>query len=213
MTPEDKTREEREKILRYSRQKFHAEGFYKTSMDEIAKGLGMSKKTIYKHFPSKQKLVESICESTACAITDSIDSIVDADSDVVVKFVRIMDMYSKFTMNIGRQWLRDLRLHSPGEAAKIDELRRTKTMDILGRLLTQGKKEGLIENYSSSVIINTFTATITSIMNPDFLIHNKLSVHKAFRESYSFLLNGLLTAKGKKRLISAKALYENEIAI
>ena len=204
---------ERHKILEYSRKKFHSEGFYKTSMDELSRGLGISKKTIYKHFQSKDNLVEQICANTSKLISCTIDDIVDADTDVVVKFVKILNLYSSFTMNISSKWLRDLRKHSPGEAAKIDERRRAKTNDILKKLIQQGKREKLIENYSTPIIINTFTATIGSIMNPEFLLKNKLSVFQAFKESYNFLLNGMLTEKGKKKLKSTKALLANEIEI
>lgn len=204
---------EKNKILQYSRKKFHSEGFYKTSMDELSRGLGISKKTIYKHFRSKDELIEQICASTSDHISSTIDGIVDAKTDVVVKFVKILNLYSNFTINISRNWLRDLRIHTPGEAAKIDERRRTKTNDILKKLIHQGKKEKLIENYPTPVIINTFTATIVSIMNPEFLLNNRLSVNQAFRETYNFLLNGMLTVKGKKKLKSTKALLSKDIEI
>lgn len=204
---------EKNKILEYSRKKFHSEGFYKTSMDELSRGLGISKKTIYKHFRSKNELIEQICVSTSKHISSTIDGIVDAKTDVVVKFVKILNLYSTFTMNISRKWLRDLRIHTPGEAAKIDNTRRAKTNDILKKLIQQGKKEKLIENYPTPVIINTFTATIVSIMNPEFLLNNKLSVNQAFRETYNFLLNGMLTDKGKKMLKSTKALLSKDIEI
>ena len=182
-------------------------------MDEISKGLGISKKTIYKFFPSKDNLVEQICTCTSVQIAGAIDDIVDADKDVIWKFVKILNMYSKFTMNISGKWLRDLQIHSPGEASKIDERRRTKTIEILTKLLQQGKKEKLIENFPSPIIINSFTATIGSIMNPEFLINNKMSVYQAFVSSFDFLLNGMLTEKGKKKLKSTKALFANEIEI
>jgi AcrR family transcriptional regulator len=35
-------------------------GFHKTTMDEIAKELRISKKTIYKHFSSKDELVRAV---------------------------------------------------------------------------------------------------------------------------------------------------------
>jgi hypothetical protein len=147
-------------------------------------------------------------------ISCTIDDIVDADTDVVVKFVKILNMYSSFTMNISGKWLRDLRKHSPGEAAKIDERRRARTNDILKKLIQQGKREKLIENYSTPIIINTFTATIGSIMNPEFLLRNKLSVYiRPLRNLTIFLLNGMLTEKGKKKLKSTKALLANEIEI
>lgn len=182
-------------------------------MDELSRGLGMSKKTIYKHFHSKDELVEQICANTSRHISCAIDDIVDAKTDVVVKFVKILNLYSTFTMNISRKWLRDLRIHAPGEAAKIDNTRRAKTNDILKKLIQQGKKEKLIEDYPTPVIINTFTATIVSIMNPEFLLNNKLSVNQAFRETYNFLLNGMLTVKGKKKLKSTKALLSKDIEI
>lgn len=204
---------ERNRILEFSKKKFHSEGFYKTSMDELSKGLGISKKTIYKHFPSKDILVEQICTCTSEQITGTIDEIVDADKDVIWKFVKILNMYSNLTMNISGKWLRDLQIHSPGEAAKIDERRRAKTIDILTKLLQQGKKEKLIENFPAPIIINAFTATIGSIMKPDFLMTNKLSVYQAFDGTFNFLLNGMLTDKGKKKLKSTKALFANEIEI
>ena len=40
---------EKDRILNFAITKFHAEGFYKTSMDEIARELQISKKTIYKY--------------------------------------------------------------------------------------------------------------------------------------------------------------------
>jgi AcrR family transcriptional regulator len=202
---------ERTKILEYTRKKFHSEGFYKTSMDELSRGLGISKKTIYKHFNSKDELVEQICACTSEEISGAIDKIVESDSDVVLKFVKILGLYSSFTMNISSMWLRDLRLHAPGEAAKIDERRRVKIIAILTKLIRQGKREKLIENIPAPVIINTFAATITSIMNPDFLMKNKLSVHQAFKETYDFLLNGMLTNKGKERLRRTKAQYAKKL--
>jgi hypothetical protein len=50
-------------------------------------------------------------------------------------------------------------------------------------------------------------------MNPEFLLNNKLSVNQAFRETYNFLLNGMLTDKGKKMLKSTKALLSKDIEI
>ncbi len=195
------------RILEHSRRVFHSEGFHKISMDELSRGLGISKKTIYKHFPSKDKLVEQICAQTSEVITGEIDNIVDSKTDVVEKFVRIMNLYGDFAMNIGEKWLKDLSMHAPREAARIDEKRRAKIHDILTRLIRQGKKERLIENFPVPVIINTFTAAVASIMNPDFLLKNKLSVHQAFSATYNFLLSGLLTAKGKEKLKKTKALY------
>ena len=53
---------DKDKILFFTHAKFIQEGFYKTTMDEIARDLQMSKKTIYKYFPSKNELLEAVCD-------------------------------------------------------------------------------------------------------------------------------------------------------
>ena len=47
----------REKIIELISEKFFREGFSRTTMDEIATDLHMSKKTIYKFFSSKEELL------------------------------------------------------------------------------------------------------------------------------------------------------------
>lgn len=47
-----------EQILEAARQLFKAYGFKKVSMDEIAKKAGVTKRTVYKYFSSKQELLK-----------------------------------------------------------------------------------------------------------------------------------------------------------
>jgi AcrR family transcriptional regulator len=51
---------EEEKIISYTTTEFLTNGFYKTSMDQLAKGMKISKKTIYKFFPSKSVLLNKV---------------------------------------------------------------------------------------------------------------------------------------------------------
>ncbi|MEO8665481.1 MAG: TetR/AcrR family transcriptional regulator [Ignavibacteria bacterium] len=205
--------EDREKILKYSRQKFHREGFYKISMDELAGELRVSKKTIYKYFPSKDKLLEEICSDTSCDIMKNVDTILDGEEDVVVKFVKLLNMHSNFTMNISEKWLKDLSIHAPDIKKNIDEMKNSQINKVLRKLLEQGKKEKLIENYPVQIIIASFTSSIMSVMTPDFLINNKFSIQDAFKITYEMLLNGILTATGKEKFKKTKALLAKEIKL
>src|SRR3954471_21859596 len=58
--------EVRNRILTEARGLFFRYGFSRVTMDEAAETLGMSKKTLYRHFPSKEDLLEA-------ATTDHID--------------------------------------------------------------------------------------------------------------------------------------------
>jgi len=213
LTQDNKAKEDKEKILQYSRRKFHAEGFYKTSMDEIASDLRVSKKTIYKHFPSKEKLLEEICKDTTCGIGGKLDEIIEGNDDVVIKFVKILNMHSHFTMNISDKWIRDISIHAPKLKENIDEMKNEQINKVMRKLLEQGKKEKLIENYPTPIIIITFNSALMSVTSPEFLFNNKFSIHNAFKLTYEMLLNGILTEKGKEKFKKTKALLAKEIKL
>lgn len=62
----------REKIIHKASDLFLTLGFKSVTMDDIANELGISKKTIYVHFPNKTKLVEAttlhVFETVSCGI-------------------------------------------------------------------------------------------------------------------------------------------------
>ncbi|MEO8210674.1 MAG: TetR/AcrR family transcriptional regulator [bacterium] len=210
---DNKHTEDKEKILKYSSNKFHKEGFYKISMDEIASELCVSKKTIYKYFPSKERLLEEICSDTSCEVMHKIEVIIEGKEDVVVKFVKLLNMLSNFNMNISEKWLKDLSIHAPDIKKNIDEMKNQQINKVFKKLLEQGKKEKLIENYPTPIIITSFNASLMSVLNVDFLINNKFSMHNAFKITYQMLLNGILTEAGKEKFKKTKVLLAKEIKL
>lgn len=182
-------------------------------MDEIANELRISKKTIYKYFPSKEKLLEEICSDTSCEIMSKIENIIEGDEDVVVKFVKLLNMHSNFTMNISDKWLNDLSIHAPGIKKNIDEMKNEQINKVFRKLLEQGKKEKLIENYPIPIIITSFNSSLISVLHPDFLINNKFSMHDAFKITYEMLLNGILTQAGKEKFKKTKVFLAKEIKL
>ncbi|MBL7129233.1 MAG: TetR/AcrR family transcriptional regulator, partial [Ignavibacteria bacterium] len=199
------------KILNFARQKFHREGFYKISMDEIAKELHVSKKTIYKYFPSKEKLLEEICKVTSEFLEKHVDEIVHDKTDVVTKFVKLLYLHSNFMMNISEKWLEDLRIHAPGIKCEIDDTRDEKIIFITTKLLEEGKKAKLIENYPAPIIISILTSSFAGIFNPDFIIQNKFSLQDAFEYTYDIIMNGILTNKGKEKYKKTKPLLSKKL--
>ena len=65
----------RDKIINKSAELFLNLGFKSVTMDEIAGGLGISKKTIYVHFQNKTKLVEAVTFHLFDTICNGIDDI------------------------------------------------------------------------------------------------------------------------------------------
>jgi len=190
---------EKGKILGFTVDKFLNEGFYKISMDSIASELHMSKKTIYKHFSTKEKLVEAVIGRFTSDISDKIDSVIKAEQDSLSKALRLFEIMGSATMKLSDIWVKDVQIHMPELWEIIDEFRTKRAYAVLGDIIGQGQEEGMIIEKPSELIIHLFVNSIRSIVNPDFLYYQKFNYKEAFQHTFEILFNGILTPKGKKQ--------------
>lgn len=190
---------EKEKILEYSLNKFLKEGFYKTSMDTVATELHMSKKTIYKHFPTKELLVTAIVDRFTSTVSSHIESVIRTETNSLTKAFRLFEIMGSVAMKLSDTWVKDIRIHMPKLWEKIDEFRTKRANAVLGSIIKQGQEEGMIINKPSELIIHLFVNAIRSIVNPDFLFYQKFNYSEAFNHTFEILFNGILTPKGKKQ--------------
>lgn len=200
---------EKERILEFAHKKFVNEGFYKTSMDEIAHELQISKKTIYKYYSSKEKLVEEVCNFRMNWAKEMIHEVLESSDDAVTKFIRIINLNMTHFANCSEKWLKDVQLHSPHCVKKFEEFRITHIIKVMSKLLEQGRKEKLVENIPSSLLITAYIGAVTAVTNPDFIMNNKFSLNEAFRMTAELFFNGFLTPVGKEKYTNTKKLFEN----
>lgn len=139
-------------IMIYFRQRILKEGFYKISMDEIASGLKISKKTIYKYFPSKENLVAESIAMHREEIRQQVESILKSEGNAIVKIINLMEFVGKFFSKIGDKFLIDLQTHLPEVWKETDEFRAKIITRNLTMLINQGKKEGLFIDRPTEVI-------------------------------------------------------------
>ena len=67
--PQRLTDRKREAIIQAAIAEFRANGFEITSMDKIAATAGVSKRTVYNHFPSKEELFAEILNQLWARVT------------------------------------------------------------------------------------------------------------------------------------------------
>ncbi len=200
---------EREKILYFTHAKFITEGFYKTTMDEIAKDLQISKKTIYKHFESKEDLLAAVCDARINMMHEYLDEVVDSKDDSITKFLRILNKQKSLAMNCSTVWFRDLEIHAPQLRKKFDEVRSTKVTSMLVKLLEQGKKEKMIDNVPVDILITALNGAIEAVTRAEFILNSKFSFHEAMRVTAEIFFNGFLTTLGKEKYSNTKKLFDN----
>lgn len=89
----------KEKILEKAADMFLNLGFKSVTMDDIAKDLGISKKTIYSHYPTKRELVEASTFFVLDRVNETICSIIDANYDPIEETFTIKSMIHNILKN------------------------------------------------------------------------------------------------------------------
>jgi AcrR family transcriptional regulator len=189
--------EEKHKILNYAFEKFLSEGFYKTTMDEIASDLRISKKTIYKYFPSKEKLVEEVSIHLREEIRDNLKVIMNSRENAVVKIIGLLKIVGQVFAKINERMIVDLQKHLPELWAGIDEFRTKQINQFFSLIVNQGKKEGLIVDIPIEIIMTIYISSIRAVINPTFVMNNKFTFMEAMEFTFNIILNGILTEKGR----------------
>ncbi|NWF49900.1 MAG: TetR/AcrR family transcriptional regulator [Ignavibacteriaceae bacterium] len=190
--------EEQLNIIELTEEKFFREGFYKTTMDEIASELRISKKTIYKFFPSKDDLIRAIAKYFMNRMKNTILPALNSDKNAIEKLGDLIKILAKASDQISAARMEELKRHYPSVWNEIDNFRTDMMFGNITKVIEQGKKEGLFVDYPTSIIMNVLVASVRSIVNPDFIMNNNYSIIEAARYAFRIVISGILTDKGKK---------------
>ncbi|MBK9097573.1 MAG: TetR/AcrR family transcriptional regulator [bacterium] len=190
--------EDQNKIIEHTEEKFFRDGFYKTTMDEIAFELRISKKTIYKFFPSKDELVKAIAKYFMNRLKNTILPALNSDKNAIEKLGDLINILAKVSEKISAARMEELKRHYPALWNEIDNFRTEIMFGNITKVIDQGKKEGLFVDHPTNIIMNVLVASVRSIVNPDFIMNNNYSIIEAARYAFRIVISGILTDKGKK---------------
>jgi AcrR family transcriptional regulator len=189
---------EKEKIENYTTDLFLQSGFYKITMDEIAKGLRISKKTIYKYFPSKNFLVDTIMKAFMLKVRNKLLKQIEKEDNAILKIKALTELFAELSLKLNEKMLFDLQTHRPDLWDSLEKFRGEMITNIWGGIIDQGKKEGYIINIPNDIIITVILSSVRSVIIPSFLLEHGYSLNKAFNITFDLLINGILTDEGLK---------------
>ena len=190
--------EEKDQIIEQIEEKLFKEGFYKTTMDDVASELGMSKKTIYKFFPSKEDLVMAIAKHFMNRMKSKIVPALNTDKNAIEKLAELINILATASEKVSPKRMDEIRKYFPNLWNEIDSFRTKMMFGNITKVIDQGKSEGLFIDYPTTIIMNILVASIRNIVNPDFILNNNFSIIEAARYAFKIIIGGIVTEKGKK---------------
>lgn len=189
----------RARILKAAEDQFLANGFSTVTMEDMATGLGMSKKTMYRHFRSKEQLVKIMLLNRLNRIHRRLEAIhTDSTLDVISRMRQIVEFLALRHGEVKPPFFRDLQRHAPEVYKLVDNYRTRAIPAIFGKVFEEGRRMGLMRaDMPQELVIELLRVCVQNIINPEVLTRLDLSLRKAFEMILDMLFNGIMTAEGK----------------
>ena len=190
-----------DRILDAAQARFFAHGFSHASMDRLASDLGMSKKTLYLHFRSKDALLEAVMDRFTHRIAVSMDAILaDRSLDFPARTSLLLETLGRHIALLDRHFIEDMSRQAPQIWKKVEDFRRDRIFSVFGALIREGAAKGHFrKDLDPDLILQIYLLSIQNVLNPRILSTLSHSASQVFEALLSVLFEGMLTDMGRRR--------------
>jgi len=193
--------EKKLEILERASQVYMKYGIKSVTMDDLARELGISKKTIYKHFEDKNDLVSTIIELKTemdKAVCMNYQQYAENAVDDLVNLIRLVVEHFN---NVNPTVFYDLKKYH-AEAWEIMEKHKWSfVQSMIADNIRRGIEEGIYrENINPEIISKLYVSATDSIMDGGIFPWPEFKFQQVFSELIFFQLHGMVNEAGRKIL-------------
>ncbi|KAA3448079.1 TetR family transcriptional regulator [Mesorhizobium sp. SARCC-RB16n] len=200
MNRPDRTRtdpdEMRARILAVADEQFRRLGYHKTSVADIASELGMSTANVYRFFPSKGAIIESICGRVVNEVAEIAFAIARTSAPASEKLDQLLTavhQHSKTTL-VKEKRMHDMIVAAVQEKRAIIKAHTERIVAILQAIIREGVEDGefQVENPAEAAcaVKTAFTPFFHPILIEHCLQHGEDN-EAGLREQIRFILKAL----------------------
>ena len=195
----------KDKIIKKATELFGKYGYTTIKTDQLAKELGISKRTLYLHFSSKKELlntvIDDILEKTQNNMKEFFLRIESGKDNFVEELMKFWDVNIKITSVLNNHFFMDIKNNMPETMERFNECRQKNMRENFDKLYSIGLKQGVFKKeVRKDVLYLVHFFSMNNILNPDVLADSSFSIREAIEQIYMIIMTGAMTDKGCRRL-------------
>ncbi|HMR42705.1 MAG TPA: TetR/AcrR family transcriptional regulator [Saprospiraceae bacterium] len=192
---------QKQQILVQAESLFLRYGIKSVTMDDLARELGVSKKTLYQYIENKADLISQIILNHVEEETDCINSICDQTLNAVEQMLVIGKYVVQQLGKISPTVVYDLKKYYRQSWELMEMLHRQHVYQVIVKNIEKGIKEGLYrENLNTDVIAKLYVGKTFLLVDEDIFPLKNYEKEHLFREFIFYHLFGIVSQKGLKTL-------------
>jgi len=203
--------EPQEKILKTSLELFFKYGIKHVTMDEIAKELGMSKKTIYQFYKEKDDLVNQLCGIELKEQEKQFDDMNKTAKDPIHEIMMISEKMRLMMQNINPMFFLDLQKFYPSAFQRFQAFKENCAYQNILVNIKRGIEQGIYRSdLDPDFVARLRLAQIDMLMFGNYFSYDKVSFATTHALVLDIFIFGICTVKGHKLFNNYKKIKEEE---
>lgn len=191
--------DKQKQIISVSHQLFLRYGIKSVTMDDIAKEMGMSKKTLYVHFKNKKDLIMKVVTGYLDYHKTQMEEIFSKKLNAIDELFEIYLKNNTEFSEMKPMILFELRKYYPEAWKKYDNFKQSYIPSRVEENLIRGKKEGLYrKNLNSRIIAIAYTNLLNLIFETDQFGEKDYDFKTLYLELFYYHIRGIASDEGYK---------------
>lgn len=184
-----------ERITAAARGHFLRHGFRAVTMDDLAAEMGMSKKTLYVHFPTKGDLLKAVVLQKVGEFEEAMDAVGAGEPDDFSETLkRLLETMTSSAGEISPAFVRDLAKDAPELILVIKARRREVIGRTFGRILELGQKARAIRrDLEPELMVEILLGMADSVVTPENVAAKGISPGQLISAILLVFLEGVQT--------------------
>ena len=200
-----------EKILKGAEELFFKYGIRSVTMDDIAKHLGMSKKTIYQYYKEKDEIIHKLMlahiKHDECTCRESFEQ----SSNIVEEVFNMMKNIHEIFGKVNPQLFYELQKYYPKTWKLFTDFKEGFILNLVEKSLEKGKKEGYVRpDVNVKILARLRMEEIEMAMSPSAFPPDKFKILDVQLTIVEHFLYGICTLRGHKLINKYKEVTEEE---
>ncbi len=200
----------RARILEVATEQFSRFGVRTVTMEDIARQIGVSKKTIYQEFEDKRDLVLAVFNQILELDRQKLTFILETDDGVIEHLVHTSRMMRERLSSINPMVIMEIQKYFPEAWRMFENFKETVIMQDLVNVLERGKSLGYFRpEIDSQILAKVRIKQITEAFDPANFTRPDFNFVEEQVVLMDHFLHGIFTDKGREAYQSQKSRIEN----
>ncbi len=182
-----------EKVLNACQKLWHTRGVRDFTMDELAAEAGLSKRTVYKYFRSKEEIIEAVVDQMISDICVQSDRFIDEGlrtDMVIVDTINYLFQRASFLTN--KRSLEDVSRYYPHIWDKINKFR-AERLDYAVKIMISKNPDSNLQSLDIRIVQTIIKSAIINVLDPQFILENGFTFQEAAQQVSRILIHMFMT--------------------